>query len=197
LRGTVIVRVTPWAAWSRSICTAQARSSPAAGPRPAPRGAGEAGDPGAPRGDLVCEIHVKEHPLFHRDGDHLLCAVPISVSQAALGCDIDIPWLDGTPVRHTLRPGIQSGEHARIAGRGMPNVRTGRKGDLVLQVLVETPRSLTKRQEELYRELAEIEHKNVSPQRKSFFDKVRDLFTPAEKGDAPKGAATETHQENA
>ncbi len=149
------------------------------------RGEGEAGAPGAPRGDLYIEIHVREHRIFQRRQehlDHLICEVPITISQAALGAEIDIPTLDG-PIKHTLQRGIQTGESFRVPGKGMPNVRSGRPGDLVVFVKVETPRNLTKRQEELLRELAEIEHKHVSPERKSFFEKMKELFTGKKEGD--------------
>jgi molecular chaperone DnaJ len=106
----------------------------------------------------------------------LVCQVPITFSQAALGGAIEVPALDGR-IEHTLNRGTQSGDVVRVAGRGMPSVRGGRRGDLLVQLVVETPRQLTKRQEELLRELAELDHKNVSPQRKSFLDKVRDFFT--------------------
>jgi molecular chaperone DnaJ len=139
------------------------------------RGEGEAGAPGAPRGDLYLEIHVREHRIFHRKDDHLICEVPVTFSQAALGAEIDIPTLDGI-VKHTLDRGIQSGEHVRIPGKGMPSLRTGRTGDLLVIVKVETPRHLTKRQDELFRELAEIDKKHVSPERKSFFEKMKELF---------------------
>lgn len=142
-------------------------------------GEGEAGDPGAPRGDLYCHIRVRDHALFQRDGSHLVCRVPITFSQAALGGEIEIPSLDGK-VSQTLKRGIQAGEVVQIPGRGMPGLRGGRRGDLLVQVLVETPRHLTKRQEELFRELAELDHKHVSPQRKSFLEKVRDFFTAEE-----------------
>jgi molecular chaperone DnaJ len=138
-------------------------------------GEGEAGDPGAPRGDLYCFIRVKDHPLFQRDGTHLICRVPITFSQAALGADIEVPSLDGT-ITHRLKRGIQSGEVVRIDGKGMPSLRGGRPGDLIVQVLVETPRHLTKRQEELLRELAELDQKHVSPERKGFLDKLKDFF---------------------
>lgn len=151
------------------------------------RGEGEAGDAGAPRGDLICEVHVREHPLFRREGDHLICQVPITFSQAALGAEVEVPTLDG-PRPHAIRAGVQSGDAVRVAGQGMPNVRTGRRGDLHVVVLVETPRNLTKRQEELFRELAELDHKNVSPQRKSFFEKLRGLFSGAAEPEPKEGA---------
>jgi molecular chaperone DnaJ len=149
-------------------------------------GEGDAGDPGAPRGDLYCEIRIREHALFKRDGVNLICQVPIAFSQAALGAEIEVPTLDGS-ITHTLKRGIQSGDVIRLPGRGMPQLRndgsnTGRKGELLVQIIVETPKNLTKRQEELFRELAEIEQKNVSPQRKSFLDKLKDLISPSDDG---------------
>jgi molecular chaperone DnaJ len=150
------------------------------GLRLAVRGEGEAGEQGAPRGDLICEISVRDHALFRREGDHLICQVPVTFSQAALGAEIEIPTLDG-PHAHKLAAGIQSGDVVRVASKGMPSVRSGRRGDLHAIVVVETPRNLTKHQQELFRELAEIDKKHVSPQRKSFFDKIKDLLTSTEK----------------
>ena len=120
-------------------------------------------------------IRVREHPFFQRDGANLICQVPITVSQAALGGDIDIPTLDGA-IKHHLKRGIQSGDMIRIPGKGIPSLRGGRLGDLLVAVTVETPRHLTKRQEELFRELAEIDQKHVSPERKSFLEKLRRFF---------------------
>jgi molecular chaperone DnaJ len=142
-------------------------------------GEGEAGDPGAPRGDLFVLVHVREHPLFRRDGSHLICQVPVTFSQAALGARIEVPTLDGR-LDYDLPRGVQSGDVLRIAWKGLPSVRGGRRGDLLVQVVVETPKNLTARQEELFRELAEIEQKHVSPARKGFLDKLRDFFSPAD-----------------
>jgi molecular chaperone DnaJ len=140
------------------------------------RGQGEAGDAGAPPGNLICEILVREHSMFRREGEHLICQVPITFSQAALGADIEVPTLDG-PLTHTIRAGIQSGDANRIVGKGMPILGAGgRRGDLHVVLVVETPKNLSKRQEELLRELAELDHGNVSPQRKSFFEKLKGLF---------------------
>lgn len=135
-------------------------------------GEGEAGEPGGARGDLYCVVRVKQHPLFQRDGTNLICQVPITFSQAALGGEVQVPTLAG-PISHALGAGIQSGEVVRIAGKGMPSLRGGRPGDLLVQVVVETPRHLSKRQEELLRELAELDHKHVSAERKSFLDKIK------------------------
>jgi molecular chaperone DnaJ len=139
-------------------------------------GEGEAGAPGGPRGDLYVLLRVREHPFFHRDGHNLICQVPITVSLAALGGEIDVPTLDGA-IKHTVKRGVQSNDVVRISGRGMPNIRGGRTGDLLVQVIVETPRNLTKRQEELFRELAELDKSHVSPQRKSFLEKLREFFS--------------------
>lgn len=145
------------------------------------RGEGEAGDAGIPPGNLVCEILLKEHALFRRKGDDLICQVPITFSQAALGADIEIPSLDGLPLTQAIGAGAQSRDVVSIAGKGMPILGAGgRRGDLHVVLLVETPRNLSKRQEELFRELADLDHKNVSAQRKSFFEKLRGLFTGAD-----------------
>jgi molecular chaperone DnaJ len=143
------------------------------------QGEGSAGAPGAPRGDLICEVRVREHSLLHRDGDHLYCRVPITFSQAALGGEVLIPTLEGT-INHTLPPGLQSGDFITLRGKGMPSLRTGRRGDMKVQVLVETPKTLSKRQEELLRQLAEQDNKHVTPQRKGFFDKLKEFFVPGD-----------------
>jgi molecular chaperone DnaJ len=143
------------------------------------RGEGEAGDPNAPPGDLICEVHVRDHQMFRREEGHLICQVPITFSQAALGAEIEVPTLDG-PYTQTIKAGVQPGDVVRVSGKGMPIIGAGRKGDLHVILMIETPRNLSKRQEELFRELAELEHKNVSPQRKSFFEKLRELFTGTE-----------------
>jgi molecular chaperone DnaJ len=139
------------------------------------RGEGNVGEPGGPRGDLYFDLHIQDHPLFRREGDHLVCQVPISFSQAALGGPIEVPTMDG-PITYDLKRGHQSHEMIRMAGKGMPNLRNGRRGDLIAYLLVETPTTLTKRQEELLRELAEIDQKHVTPHRKSFLDALKGLF---------------------
>ena len=140
------------------------------------RNQGEPGDPGAPRGNLRIQIQVRKHPFFERNRNDLICQVPISFPQAALGADIEVPTLDG-PERLHVPKGTQSGDVLRIKGRGMPDINGRARGDELIEVFVETPRRLSARQEELLRELAEIEHGDVSPKRKSFFEKLRDYFT--------------------
>ena len=141
------------------------------------QGEGEPGAGGGPRGDLYVDIQVREHPLFRREGLHLTCQVPITFSQAALGTTLEVPVLDG---RHELEvpAGTQPGEVFRLRGRGMPEPQGRGTGDLFVQVQVEVPKTLTDRQEELIRELAEIEHRDVSAHRKSFFEKLKEYFAP-------------------
>jgi len=144
-------------------------------------GEGEAGERGAPPGDLYCVIRVRKHPLFVRHGQDLHCEVPVTISQAALGRPIEVPALDGEFVTQPLKHGTQSGDEVRIRGKGMPHLRGGRPGDLVVHVRVVTPRKLTKRQEELFHELEEIDGTEIPPERKSFLDRIRDFFS----SDAP------------
>jgi molecular chaperone DnaJ len=105
--------------------------------------------------------------------------MPITYSQAALGATLEIPTLQGKQ-ELTISPGTQSGEVFRVRGRGMPDPRSGRVGDLLVQTYIEVPKKLSKRQQELLRELAEVEQTQVSPHRKSFFEKLRDYFTSDE-----------------
>jgi molecular chaperone DnaJ len=140
------------------------------------RNQGELGDVGGQRGNLRIQIAVKKHPFFERRRNDLICQVPISFAQAALGAAIEVPTLDG-PEEIEVPKGTQSGETLRLRGRGMPDIGGRARGDEIVEVHVETPRHLTARQEELLREFAEIEHLQVSPRRKSFFEKLRDYFT--------------------
>jgi molecular chaperone DnaJ len=152
-------------------------------------GEGDAGDAGAPRGDLELVVRVADHKLFKRDGvDLFIEEFPVTFSQAALGASLEVPTLTGR-AKLTVPPGTQTGAEFRVRGEGMPElkvtrqgtpVENTRKGDLRVTVVVETPTHLTKRQEELFRELAEIEKKQVSPHRKSFLDKIKDLFATPE-----------------
>ena len=138
-------------------------------------GEGEAGERGAPPGDLYCEVRVGQHTLFVRDGDDLLCDVPVSFSQAALGAEVRIPLVSGQ-MDFEVPKGTQSGEVFRIRAKGLSNVHGRGVGDMLVRLHVETPRRLTERQEELLREFAESEEISVSPRRKSFFEKVKELF---------------------
>ena len=146
------------------------------------RGEGEAGSNGGLRGDLYIVMHVREHPLFERDGQDLHCRVPITFAQAALGAEIEIPLIDGRQM-HTIPPGTQPGEQFQLRGRGMPDPHGGRPGDLIVEAVVEVPARLSERQEELLRELATLDHRDVSPHRKSFFEKLKDWFVPEEESE--------------
>jgi len=146
------------------------------------RNQGEPGDPGAPRGNLRIQIQVRKHQFFERVQNDLHCQVPISFPQAALGAEVEVPTLDGTDRLHVPR-GTQSGDVIRLKGRGMPDINGRGRGDELIEVMVETPKHLSPRSEELLRELAEIEHESVSPKRKSFFEKLRDYFTEEETTD--------------
>lgn len=139
-------------------------------------GEGESSPDGGPPGDCYCFIHVKEHPLFHRDGDRLICQIPITYSQAALGATIEVPTLDGREELE-IPPGTQPGDVFKLRGRGMPSPRHGGVGDLLVQTMVEVPKKLSARQRELLEELAELEHRHVSPHRKSFFEKLKEYFS--------------------
>jgi molecular chaperone DnaJ len=138
-------------------------------------GEGEPSTSGGPRGDCYCFITVKEHSLFQRDGQHLIVRVPIAYSQAVLGSKIEVPTLDG-PHELKIPAGTQSGEVFKLRGRGMRSPRSRDVGDLLVQVNIEVPKVLNERQETLLRELAEEDHADVGPHRKTFFEKVREYF---------------------
>lgn len=150
-------------------------------------GEGEPSPDGGPAGDCYCFISVRKHRLFQRDGHHLILQLPITFTQAALGATIEVPTLDGR-ASLDVPAGTQSGDVFRLSGRGMPDPRGGRTGDLLVQTYIEVPKKLTSRQQELLRELAELEHANVTPQRKSFLDKLREYFAPADQPSESKEA---------
>ncbi|HCX89080.1 MAG: molecular chaperone DnaJ [Deltaproteobacteria bacterium CG_4_9_14_3_um_filter_44_9] len=119
------------------------------------RGEGEEGERGGAPGDLYVVLHVERHPLFDREGDDIICQIPISFTQAALGTEIDIPTLNGTKKIHIPR-GTQSGHAFRLKGEGTHHLRGHGRGDQIVEVIVKTPTKLTKKQEELLREFARI-----------------------------------------
>jgi molecular chaperone DnaJ len=138
-------------------------------------GLGEAGTFGGPAGDLYVVLHVKEHSFFEREGNDLYCLIPISLTQAALGTEIIVPTLEG---EHTLRipEGTQSGTTLRIRNKGVPVLNGHGKGDLFVEVRVQTPSKLTKRQRELLQELDGITRVENKPQRRTLLGKVKDIF---------------------
>lgn len=138
-------------------------------------GEGEAGEFGGSPGDLYVIITVLSHPIFVRDGNDIICEVPISFPQAALGTEIEVPTLDG---RTTVKvpPGTQSGKVLRLKGKGIPSLRRYGKGDEIIKIIVETPTKLNARQRELLEEFARISGEDVNPISKSFMEKVKDFF---------------------
>jgi len=141
-------------------------------------GEGEAGVNGGPPGDLYVVIHLTEHGVFQRDGDDLHCEMPISFTLAALGGEIEIPTLDGS-AKVKIPPETQTGQVFRLRGKGIKGVRSTYPGDLLCQVVVETPVRLNDRQKELLRELEETTKADAgrhSPRSKSFMEKVREFF---------------------
>ena len=122
------------------------------------RGEGEEGDRGGPPGDLYVILYVDPHDFFSRDGDDVVCQIPVSFSQAALGAEIEIPTLEGER-RITIPKGAESGEILRMKGAGFPKIGSYGRGDQLVQIIVKTPKNLTKRQEEILREFEELSKK--------------------------------------
>ena len=140
------------------------------------RGEGDAGEEGGPRGDLYVDVTVKPHPLFERDGKHLLCRVPISYTQAVLGASVEVPLVYGTEP-FEIPPGTQPGEVFKLRAKGMPDPHGGRHGDLHVEIQLEVPKKLEPEHEKLLRKLAEHEKTQVSPHKKSWFEKLKELVT--------------------
>ncbi|MCL4222538.1 MAG: molecular chaperone DnaJ [Phycisphaerales bacterium] len=124
------------------------------------------------RGDLHVVVAVRAHDLFVREDDHLMLEMPISFSQAALGAEVEVPTLEGSQ-KFVIPRGTQFGKMFRLEGHGLPNLRSGRRGDLVVVARIEIPKKLTSRQEKLLREFAETEDQTVMPESHSFWDKIR------------------------
>ncbi len=140
------------------------------------RGEGEAGENNTSRGDLHCYVQVAAHPFLERHNDELVCRLPVSFTQAALGATIQVPTLTGK-AEVTLPQGTQTGQMLRLRGQGLPSLRSGRRGDELVQVVVEIPQKLSKRQKELLREFAETEDRDVMPESKGFFEKLVDYIS--------------------
>ena len=139
-------------------------------------GEGEAGGTGAPPGDLYVHVAIKPHPIFQRDGAMVFCRVPVRMTQAALGAEIEVPAIDGTPARVKLPAGTQTGDQFRLRGKGFSVLRSAQRGDMVIQVQVETPHDLTRRQRELLEEFEAEAGGRGSPEHEGFFAKAREFF---------------------
>lgn len=138
-------------------------------------GEGDVGEMGGPPGDLYVVVHVKEHPIFVREDYEVLCEVPVSFTQAALGAQLEVPTLDGK-VKMKVPAGTQTGKVFRLRGKGIPHLHGGGRGDQHVRVVVETPTDLNDKQRELLEQFAEISGEKTHPNSKSFFDKVREMF---------------------
>ena len=140
------------------------------------RGEGSVGSNGGPNGDLLVEILIRRHPIFEREYMDVLCEVPITFTQAALGAEIQVPTLDGK-VSFTIPEGTQTGKEFVLRDKGIPEVNNPRRrGDHRFTVVVETPTKLTKEQKELLRQLDATLEKNETPKIKKFFDNLKEFF---------------------
>jgi molecular chaperone DnaJ len=144
------------------------------------RGEGDAGTRGGPSGDLYCLIRELPHPIFEREGDDLLCEVPVSFSDAALGARVEVAGVKGK-VRLTVPPGTQSGELLRLRGQGLPGLERG-TGNLIVRVVVETPRKLSAASRKLLEELRDAEAQGSHPARTGFFEKLKEYFKGKNEG---------------
>ena len=139
-------------------------------------GEGEAGVRGGPPGDLYIFLSLKPHEIFQRDGADLFCRVPISLTTAALGGEFNVPQIDGGKTRVKVPEGSQTGKQFRLKGKGMPVLRTAKVGDMYIQIVVETPSNLNRRQRELLEEFEKASSAETHPESAGFFSRVRDFF---------------------
>ena len=139
-------------------------------------GEGEAGVRGAPPGDLYIFLSIDEHPFFRRDASTVFCEVPVSMTTAALGGTVEVPTLDGPPVRVTIAPGTQTGTRYRLRGKGMSQLRSSVRGDFHVDVVVETPVNLTQNQKQLLEEFSRDQSKSTSPKSAGFFDRWKSIW---------------------
>ena len=131
---------------------------------------------GGPSGDLYIFLSIASHPFFQRDGADLHCRVPISMVQAALGGEFEVPTIDGGKTRVKVPEGTQSGRRFRLQGKGMPVLRSRQHGDMYVQALVETPQKLTRRQRDLLNEFEKLSSRDTQPETAGFLGKVRELL---------------------
>jgi molecular chaperone DnaJ len=140
-------------------------------------GEGEAGLRGGPSGDLYIFLSIGAHAFFQRDGADLHCRVPVSMVTAALGGEFEVPAIDGSKARVKIPGGTQSGRRFRLSSKGMPVLRAKQSGDMYVQVVVETPQNLTKRQRELLSEFEKLSSKDTHPESAGFFARVKEFFS--------------------
>jgi molecular chaperone DnaJ len=139
-------------------------------------GEGEAGVRGGPAGDLYIFLSIGSHPFFQRDGADLHCRVPVTMVAAAIGGEFEVPTIDGSKTRVKVPEGTQSGQRFRLAGKGMPVLRARQSGDMYVQIVVETPQSLTKKQRELLLEFDKLSSTVTQPESSGFFGKMKEFL---------------------
>jgi len=139
-------------------------------------GEGEAGLRGGPPGDLYIFLSIKPHEFFQRDGADLFCRVPIAMTTAALGGQVEVPTIDGGRSRVKIPEGTESGKQFRLKSKGMPVLRSKLQGDLYIQVEVETPKSLTRKQRDLLKDFEDASNPDTSPASAGFFARVKEFF---------------------
>ena len=145
---------------------------------------GEAGARGAPAGDLYVHVAIRPHRLFQRDGANIFCRVPLRMTQAALGAEVEVPVIDGSRAKLKIPPGAQSGDQFRLKGKGFSVLRSAARGDMYVQVAVETPQHLTRRQRELLEEFDGESRANTQahPESEGFFARVKEFFENGGRG---------------
>jgi molecular chaperone DnaJ len=163
---TIVVKIPPGIHSGQAVRVAGEGEPPP--PEASPSGAGQ-------RGDLHVVVSVTEHDLFVREDDHLMLEMPISFTQASLGAEVEVPTLDGSQ-EIKIPKGTQFGKLFRLPGHGLPNLRSGRRGDLIAVTRIEIPTKLSSPQEKLLREFAETEDHRVLPESHGFWTKIRDLL---------------------
>ncbi|MGH1419388.1 MAG: molecular chaperone DnaJ [Hyphomicrobiaceae bacterium] len=139
-------------------------------------GEGEAGLRGGPAGDLYIFLSIQPHTFFQRDGADIFCRVPIAMTTAALGGEIEVPTVEGSMTRVKVPEGTEAGKQFRLKGKGMPVLRSKVNGDMYIQVEVETPKNLSRRQRELLEEFETESANDTSPESHGFFDRVKEFF---------------------
>jgi molecular chaperone DnaJ len=139
-------------------------------------GEGEAGFRGGPAGDLYIFLSITPHKIFRRDGANIYCIVPIKFSVASLSGHLEVPTIDGGRVKVTIPEGTQTGHQFRLRGKGMSVLRSSARGDMYIEVHVETPVNLSKKQKDMLREFEKGESTQTSPQAESFFTKVKEFW---------------------
>jgi len=141
------------------------------------RGEGDSGTKGGPNGDLYITVRIKPHPIFKRDGNSVLCDVPITFVQAALGCDIEVPTIDGK-IKYHIPEGTQTDTTFRMKGKGIPHLNGYGRGDQLVRVTVETPKKLTQKQKDILKQFDESlgNPQNYHQKSKSFFEKIKDVL---------------------